>query len=254
MALTFAPAPVFEPLDSFAQQQWMMSLSQVLSSSTFDEAVQDTVGGILVDTATIDFTYTDATPSITASVKTDSINDTHIDWGSGANQVDTTDVPEGTNLYYTDERAQDAVGSMVLDTITIDLVYTDLTPSLSADVRTNSISNTLLSDMADTTIKGRAVGAGTGDPTDLTAAQLVTIINTADGSGSLLDSDFLDGQSGAYYLDSANFTGTSWTDLTDAGATTLHKHDHGNMDGLTDDDHGHYWNYARGAARMSLRV
>ena len=188
MALTFAPAPVFEPLDSFAQQQWMMSLSQVLSSSTFDEAVQDTVGGILVDTATIDFTYTDATPSITADVKAD------------------------------------------------------------------SISNTLLSNMGDTTVKGRAVGAGTGDPTDLTAAQLITIINTADGSGSLLDSDFLDGQNGAYYLDSANFTGTSWTDLTDAGATTLHKHDHGNMDGLTDDDHGHYWNYARGAARMSLRI
>lgn len=33
-----------------------------------DENAQDAVGGIFVDTATIDFTYTDATPSITASV------------------------------------------------------------------------------------------------------------------------------------------------------------------------------------------
>lgn len=41
----------------------------------FDEAAQDTVGGILTDTATIDFTYTDATPAITADVKTDSITD-----------------------------------------------------------------------------------------------------------------------------------------------------------------------------------
>ncbi|GAI92800.1 unnamed protein product, partial [marine sediment metagenome] len=31
---------------------------------------------------------------------------------------------------------------------------------------------------------------------------------------------------------------TNWTDLTDAGATTLHKHDHGGMDGLDDGDHG----------------
>lgn len=30
------------------------------------------------------------------------------------------------------------------------------------------------------------------------------------------------------------------TDLTDSGATTLHKHDHGGMDGLLDDDHTQY--------------
>ncbi len=32
-------------------------------------------------------------------------------------------------------------------------------------------------------------------------------------------------------------TKTQKTDLTDAGATTLHKHDHGGLDGLADDDH-----------------
>lgn len=32
----------------------------------------------------------------------------------------------------------------------------------------------------------------------------------------------------------------NWTDLTDGGATTLHKHDHGNLDGLADDDHTQY--------------
>lgn len=35
-----------------------------------DEAAQDAVGGILVDSSTIDFTYNDVTPSITASVIT----------------------------------------------------------------------------------------------------------------------------------------------------------------------------------------
>lgn len=38
-----------------------------------DEAAQDAVGGMLLDTATIDFTYTDATPSVEASVKDASI-------------------------------------------------------------------------------------------------------------------------------------------------------------------------------------
>lgn len=37
--------------------------------SDFAEAAQDAVGGILTDGTTIDFTYTDATPSITAEVK-----------------------------------------------------------------------------------------------------------------------------------------------------------------------------------------
>lgn len=55
-----------------------------------------------------------------------------------------------------------------------------------------------------------------------------------------LNVDSLDDQSGAYYLDSTNFTGTDWTDLTDAGPTTLHKHDHGNLDGLGDNDHSQY--------------
>mgnify|MGYP003963297813 FL=1 len=38
------------------------------------------------------------------TIKTDGIDDTHIDFGTGANQVSTADVPEQTNLYYTDAR------------------------------------------------------------------------------------------------------------------------------------------------------
>jgi hypothetical protein len=52
----------------------------------------------------------------------------------------TTDLAEGTNLYFTDERAQDAVAAMIVDTATIDFTYTDATPELKADVKDNSIS------------------------------------------------------------------------------------------------------------------
>lgn len=63
----------------------------------------------------------------------------------------------------------------------------------------NVITNTLLADMAQATVKGRAAAAGTGDPTDLTAAQLITILLAADGAGSLLDADLLDGLSSAAF-------------------------------------------------------
>lgn len=45
------------------------------SGSYSDEQAQDAVGGILTDTSTIDFIYTDATPSITADVKDASITE-----------------------------------------------------------------------------------------------------------------------------------------------------------------------------------
>jgi len=48
------------------------TLSNTITQYTTENA-QDDVGGILTDTATIDFTYSDATPSITADVINDSI-------------------------------------------------------------------------------------------------------------------------------------------------------------------------------------
>jgi len=46
----------------------------------------------------------------------------------------TTDLPEGTNLYYTDERAQDAIGSLVADSTSIDFTYDDGADSATLDV------------------------------------------------------------------------------------------------------------------------
>ncbi len=45
-------------------------------------------------------------------------------------------------------------------------------------VTTGAIDNTKLADMAQATIKGRASGAGTGDPVDLTSAQATAILDT----------------------------------------------------------------------------
>lgn len=45
-----------------------------------------------------------------------------------------------------------------------------------ADLITDSVDNTFLANMAQGTIKGRAAGGGTGDPQDLSAAQVGTIL------------------------------------------------------------------------------
>ncbi len=51
--------------------------------------------------------------------------------------------------------------------------------TLTVAVATDGISNTLLANMAQATIKGRAAAAGTGDPTDLTANEVSTILDSA---------------------------------------------------------------------------
>ena len=68
-----------------------------------------TVSGVAATTsdkgvASFDTNHFDVTAGA-VSIKADSIDDTLIDFGTGANQVSTADVPEETNLYYTDVRA-----------------------------------------------------------------------------------------------------------------------------------------------------
>ena len=60
--------------------------------------------------ASFDSNHFDVT-SGAVSIKADSIDDTLIDFGTGTNQVSTADVPEQTNLYYTDGRADGRIAA-----------------------------------------------------------------------------------------------------------------------------------------------
>jgi len=80
------------------------------------------------------------------------------------------------------------------------------------------VVNTMLSNMSPNTVKGRITGS-TGSPEDLTATNLVAIINTADGAGSGLDADKLDGLQGTDYATSARLVSTG-AGLTGGGALT----------------------------------
>lgn len=60
-------------------------------------------------------------------------------------EADTDDLPEGTaNLYFTEERTQDAIGSILEDTTHISLAYDDNVPSITA-----TLTNTNLASIAD---------------------------------------------------------------------------------------------------------
>lgn len=81
---------------------------------------------------------------------------------TGAVNLTTTNVAEGTNLYYTSERAQDdALGALVaLDSTSIDFTYNDAGNSVTAAVLPAGVDKNLLGGSALTIAKG-----GTGQIT-----------------------------------------------------------------------------------------
>jgi hypothetical protein len=82
---------------------------------------------------------------------------------------------------YTDEQAQDAVGSMLSDSTEIDFTYTDATPSLTAVLKTTGVSaGTYNSLTVDT--KGRVTAASV--VAYLTANQTITLSGDVAGSGT----------------------------------------------------------------------
>ena len=88
----------------------------------------------------------------------------------------------------------------------------------TAKLADGAVTAAKFADMAAGTVKGRAAGAGTGDPADLTPAQLVAIVTAADGSGSGLDADTLDGSHASAFATSGHNHDASY-------AATSHNHD-----------------------------
>jgi hypothetical protein len=85
---------------------------------------------------------------------------------------------------YSDEQAQDAIGTILTDTTTVDFTYTDETPSITADVKDASVANAKLANMATKTYKGRT-SATTGVPEDVPVATLKTDLALAKGDVGL---------------------------------------------------------------------
>lgn len=108
--------------------------------SDFNEAVDDRVGSLIVAGNNIDVTYNDALGTFTIDVE-------------GLTSADISDFTEA---------AQDAVGSMVSTSGTgVDLVYTDATPALAANLDINGLTEDTSPDTAADYLATYDASAGT---------------------------------------------------------------------------------------------
>lgn len=137
-----------------------------------DELAQDAIGGILVDSSTIDFTYSDATPSITADVLDGSITfakmqnvSTDIFLGrdtAGTGNVEELSVATAkTLLNLTGTNSGDQTITLTGD------VTGSGTGSFAATIANNSVSLAKMADIATDRLIGRDTAA-TGDPEAIT--------------------------------------------------------------------------------------
>lgn len=126
----------------------------------------------------------DANVAITGATKTKITYDADGLVTAGADAT-TSDISEGSNLYFTDERAQDAIGTILVDTASVDLVYNDGTPSITATVLPagvdhDSLMNYVANDHVDHSSVSIATAADSGlsGGGDITATRnLVVDIN-----------------------------------------------------------------------------
>lgn len=70
-------------------------------------------------------------------------------------------------------------GTQTLATISDSGALAALSTVGTTQIDNNAVTNTKLADMAESTVKGRGVGGGSGDPQDLSADQLMALLNTA---------------------------------------------------------------------------
>ena len=180
----------FTPTGTIAATDVQAAIAEVASEAAggyTDEQAQDAVGTILTDSNTINQTYTDGTPSITADV----ITQMSLTSDASGIRLSGDEATPGNDQYYgtdgtgvkgyfalpvgggyTDEQAQDAVGTILTDTSTINFTYADATPSVTADVIDGSITYAKIQDVSATNmVLGRST-AGSGDVEEipLTAA------------------------------------------------------------------------------------
>lgn len=212
---------------------FLLEFDHTVVNQYTNEDAQDAVGAMLVDSTSIDFTYTDATPALTASV---------IYGGSGGNNGTAATAARSDHAHsgvyaaashthaasdVTDftEAAQDAVGAMVADTATVNATYTDATPELKFDVVDNTSTQKVLVNKAGGTAVGprHEINFVEGSGMTITVADdagndrvNVTLASSGGGGGGSLD--VKEGNSGVVAAATAIDFDASDFNIADAGS------------------------------------
>lgn len=130
------------------------------------EQIQDIVGAMFPDVATIDWTYDDATGVVNGVV-------------IGAAPTGSAGGALSGTFPNPDLAAGVAGDGLSLAANVLSVNVDGATLEINSDTlrsKDDGVTNAKLANMAQATVKGRAAGAGTGDPTDLSDSQLRTIL------------------------------------------------------------------------------
>lgn len=173
-----------------------------------DEMAQDAVGGIMTDSSELDFTYNDTTPSITATIKSGSIDESKLDMSVNASL----------------DLADSAIQSGDLATVATTGAYSDLTGNPTIPDSLDDLTGSL-DDISDGTTYVRSEN----NLTD-------TLKNKLDGieAGAEVNTvDSVNGDTGAVVLDADDIDDTSTTNkfVTATDITNL-----GNLSGTNSGD------------------
>lgn len=193
----------------------------------FNEAAQDAVGTILVDTATIDFTYDDAGNAITADVKDASVTYAKIQNVAGLSIIGrsagTTGIAAAITAT-TDQVLREQSGVLGFGQIAAGGIASNAVTT--AKILDSNVTLAKIANIADQTVLGNVAGSSAA-PVALTATQATSIFNVATltlkGLMSSTDKKVLDSvlnviKYGAVGDDSTNNLSAFTTALSDAGA------------------------------------
>jgi hypothetical protein len=103
------------------------------------------------------------------------------------------------------------------------LVPVDTHTHATSGINNDAVTNAKLADVSTSTIKGR-ISTGTGDPEDLTAGQVRTILNVADGAEANVNADWNASSGDAQILNKPTLGSAASANTTDFAAAS-HTHD-----------------------------
>lgn len=147
---------------------------------------------------------------------------------TGVVVLDSDDISEGaTNLYFTDERAQDAVGTILTDSSKIDFTYDDGTPSITATIVADSLVNADINSAA--AIARTKLASGSNDHVVINNGSGVmsseALLNVSRGGTGVSGASASNGQlligNGSGYALSTLTAGTNISITNGAGSITI---------------------------------